>query len=508
MVTYGDFAASGLDLSPLGLIQNREYPEHFCTPKGAEILGEAGVDGIHFCFVPGHGETVFAVSPMNLPGEYVHPVARNFSDFLALLAACGDTAAIEQAWQWDQEAFSRFLRENPPSPEQREALGRLRERLGVLPMEEPFAYLRALQKEFDHTGVSLEPDSPEDAQAEPARQEWKVFFGGFFGGRGQGRAGKEKRMEKEFLWGEERWYLPAVYFCAKGLVAEFCVQIEPEKIRAFLDQWEDLLRGEKELSTAQQRRMELENPLELSFSPSLICNGKPLPPSHGCGLSWIPESCLPQGMENSPEAMELVAHYGLDEKKGWMFRRSSFPWATGKKPEIRSLILSLERIPGLIPGPCFPTPAVGESLTFCHPVTGGEHLLKVLDVENPLGFPGIVSRTPVWNILPFIPCSPIPGAGSAGGKVSAGGQRPQRPPRERPVKEPGGRAHFYPESHAAVAVGIIGGADGPTAVFFSPSGPAQPHTACSGLRFAPVEEVTWQMYFREKSCPGLEISLL
>ena len=42
MVTYGDFAASGLDLSPLGLIQNREYPEYFCTPKGAEILGEAG----------------------------------------------------------------------------------------------------------------------------------------------------------------------------------------------------------------------------------------------------------------------------------------------------------------------------------------------------------------------------------------------------------------------------------------------------------------------------------
>lgn len=191
MVTYGDFAASGLDLSPLGLIQNREYPEHFCTPKGAEILGEAGVDGIHFCFVPGHGETVFAVSPMNLPGEYVHPVARNFSDFLALLAACGDTAAIEQAWQWDQEAFSRFLRENPPSPEQREALGRLRERLGVLPMEEPFAYLRALQKEFDHTGVSLEPDSPEDAQAEPPGRSGRCSSAVF--SAAGARAGREKR---------------------------------------------------------------------------------------------------------------------------------------------------------------------------------------------------------------------------------------------------------------------------------------------------------------------------
>lgn len=72
-----------------------ENTAYFCTPKGAAIIGWAGVDGIHYCFVDGFGETVFAVSPMNV-GDYVHPVARNFEDLLRLLLSCVDMAALEQ----------------------------------------------------------------------------------------------------------------------------------------------------------------------------------------------------------------------------------------------------------------------------------------------------------------------------------------------------------------------------------------------------------------------------
>ena len=130
-VSYAQFLKSGIDLSPLGALPANRDDAYDCTPKGARIFARAGVDGIHFCFVRGYGETVFAVSPMNGATDTVHPVAANFEDFLRLLLSCGDTAPLEQAWQWNEAQFDAFLRDNPPTDEQYAALNRLR----ALPLE-------------------------------------------------------------------------------------------------------------------------------------------------------------------------------------------------------------------------------------------------------------------------------------------------------------------------------------------------------------------------------------
>jgi len=42
--------------------------------------------------IRGFGGMVFAVSPMNAAPDCVHPLARDFADFLRLLLACGDAA--------------------------------------------------------------------------------------------------------------------------------------------------------------------------------------------------------------------------------------------------------------------------------------------------------------------------------------------------------------------------------------------------------------------------------
>ena len=110
---YQKFLRKHLDLSSLSVMRREDNDPYFCTPKGASIFGWAGVDGIHFCFVRGFGETVFAVSPMNGGKDCVHVIARDFSDFLRLLLATGDSAALEQAWQWDEAQFDAFLAENP-----------------------------------------------------------------------------------------------------------------------------------------------------------------------------------------------------------------------------------------------------------------------------------------------------------------------------------------------------------------------------------------------------------
>ena len=142
MIIYGKFKQlqieENLDLSACGILPGKFISDYFCTPEGAAVIGWAGVDGIHYCMIEGFGEMIFAVSPMNTPGDYVHPLAKNFEDFLRLLLACGDAGVLEQAHQWNQERFDRLLRENPFTENQKRVLDSIKEIVGLTPMEQPF----------------------------------------------------------------------------------------------------------------------------------------------------------------------------------------------------------------------------------------------------------------------------------------------------------------------------------------------------------------------------------
>ena len=147
-----------LDTTLIGFAPGESTSDYFCTPKGATVIGWAGVDGIHYCFVRGFGEMVFAVSPMNTPGDYVHPLAKDFTDFLQLLLACGDAAALEQAHGWSEGQFDAFLRENPPTDEQQSVFEHIRSEFSLTQMEWPFAYIKALQAEFDYSDIPFTAD--------------------------------------------------------------------------------------------------------------------------------------------------------------------------------------------------------------------------------------------------------------------------------------------------------------------------------------------------------------
>ena len=192
---YQKFLRKHLDLSPLSVMRREDNDPYFCTPKGASIFGWAGVDGIHFCFVRGFGETVFAVSPMNGGRDCVHVIARDFSDFLRLLLATGDSAALEQAWQWDEAQFDAFLAENPPTDEQKAVLSQITTVFSLTPMERPWQYLHALQAEFDLSELKFTEDfyDPEmNGDAPEQKTDWKVYFdGSFWGHHGRERAGRK-----------------------------------------------------------------------------------------------------------------------------------------------------------------------------------------------------------------------------------------------------------------------------------------------------------------------------
>ncbi len=98
MNAYQKFRELNIDHATIGLDQNISDVNYFCTPIGAKVIGEAGVDGISYCFIKGFDEMVFAIGPSGLPGENVHPIANNFEDLLRLLLACGSMDAIEQTY--------------------------------------------------------------------------------------------------------------------------------------------------------------------------------------------------------------------------------------------------------------------------------------------------------------------------------------------------------------------------------------------------------------------------
>ena len=361
---YDRFLRSGIDLAPLGVARGDNEP-YFCTPRGASIIGWEGVDGVHYCFVRGYGETVFAVNPSNSAPDFIHALARDFDDFLRLLLATGGASIIEQCWHWPRDAF-------------RDAIGgahfeggvlalqdEIRQKLGLTPMPDPWDYIHALQDGFDYGKIKYtDPDCVPDS--EPTLEEWAVRFAP------RSKPGRELRLDARFHWAGREWLVPSAYVCAQGLVLDICTRIEPSEVRAFYGKWGT---EERDFSPAEQRQLEAENPYNFEIAPKVVLNGKPLSMKHGGGTGWIP------GRDgNSGFAHGFIGHYGLDASFGWKFQRCGFAWAARRAPElIDSLALTLDDIPADVPGEPFTVNTAGDKLTLSNPETGTEHTLTVLE---------------------------------------------------------------------------------------------------------------------------------
>lgn len=477
--TFQKFLRAGVDLSPLGFELRADAAPYFCTPKGARILGWAGVDGIHYCTVCGSGSRIFAVSPMNAAPECVHPIAESFEDFLRLLLACGDAAVLEQSWQWDEAQFSAFLNENPPTDEQKAALSELSRRMRFTPMPEPWRYLRALQASFS----PAEKPSPRLAQREA------FDCGLLLSSRSRGRFHTELALEKTFDWVGRHWLVPAAYVCGKGLAIDFCMRASADELRAFMQKWK--LSPENDdcaaFSQEDQLLLDAENPLALSFTPTLTVNGKTLHVSESASASFHP--CFPD--RETPLA-PLMRRYHLSDAFGWVVTCAWFPWNGRRPAAIRSIELSLRRTPATLPGPRFTVRAPGDAFRFTHPYTGTEHTLTALSLEAQTlpetafgrGFP--THFTLLRFALDPEPAEPV---------LISDTRESDRPVRPETVEGPS----------SARAVGVIGGADGPTALFVSGGA----HTACSALRFSPdTRDIEWRATFEASPRDDFSLSLL
>ena len=507
MEIYRKFVKKNIGLEPFGIYPWGEDDLFYdSTPTGARAIGRTGVDGVHYCFVRGYGETVFAVSPMNEPGECVHPVARSFEEFLGLLIACRGEAALEQSWMWDRQTFETFVAGEEHTPEQAAAAARLEEELAILPETDPFACLQEIREEVDCSRLKFSREYMElTAEDEPEEEPWLVRLGD------RGRPGRECRMNTRFRWAGRDFLIPSVYLCGKGLVMDFCISVPADREQAFLDRWSG--KAEEELTAAEREQITAENPLYLEYEPTAAVNGRDLPWKDGQGGSWC--GCLAgyDGTERNGQAW--MEHYGLDRSCCWSFMRYSFPWVTSRRPEIRSLSVKLEAVPQDATGPAF-TVEAGDRVELVHPATGEVHTLEVLDykeerLEGETVYGNYRYPDRLWS-LEYVLTPDLPQEEFQ--LRDSGGDRPRPLVREEREPAPKEQEHekfcYVPEAQNDAAIlGIIGGEDGPTAICcMSCDQPETGHAALSGLYFDLPEQVRWSPVFRIRPAENIEIYIV
>ena len=150
---FAQFQKLPIDKSLISLEPGSIEVSYFCYPVNAVPIGFEGC--ILYCFLPEYGEMVFAANPETCADSCVYPLAQNFSDFLRLILACGSANPVEQIAWMSRERFEDHLRAERTiqTEEQKAALERLQSTFGLTPMEDPFAYVKALQTGFDGSKI-------------------------------------------------------------------------------------------------------------------------------------------------------------------------------------------------------------------------------------------------------------------------------------------------------------------------------------------------------------------
>lgn len=148
MTMYEKFCQLQIDGRWIGLEKSDSDITYFCTPVDAQIIGWENC--IHYCFLPGYHDMVFAVNPETCADQFVYPLAMNFTDFLRLILSCGSSTAVEQIIGWSKEQFERFVAsaDNAIHPEQQTILDIITASLNLEPMEDPYEYVKRVQGQY------------------------------------------------------------------------------------------------------------------------------------------------------------------------------------------------------------------------------------------------------------------------------------------------------------------------------------------------------------------------
>mgnify|MGYP000821484583 FL=1 len=318
-------------------------------------------------------------------------------------------------------------------------------------------------------------------------KKYKVFYqGSLYGHFGRDRAGKEIEINKSFLWGGENWLVPSVYVCGKGLVADILKSVSVEDFRAFAEKFGlDKNSDSCDFSEEHLVKIEAENPLGGGIYVTAKTNGRESLMAFSSSDCWNP--LFPDGGDSE----KLLEKYGLDKSFCWQITRVSIPWRGRKPKKISSLSLCLRADRLRVSDMHFKAERPGDRTEFTNPATGKTHILTVTDIKRQslAQFPHIGKDEPKFFTLLRVDISPEISKDALLITDCAEGDR----------------THKGALPRNASAIGIIGGADGPTVII---SEYESGHTACSSMHFEPEYEPDWCMTFYDKPREDIEVELI
>lgn len=151
------------ELNHLGIVKYNNDNRYFCTPQEANIFAGLGVNGIHSCIIPRscceniEQSPVYVISPM-MPDHYVELVASSLQDFIDILVACKDAAALEYISYSGEEAFNtllfeidRCLVESPDYNEKvKETTKKLQSIFGVRAIDNIYQHVQTTRSNLDN----------------------------------------------------------------------------------------------------------------------------------------------------------------------------------------------------------------------------------------------------------------------------------------------------------------------------------------------------------------------
>lgn len=331
----------------------------------------------------------------------------------------------------------------------------------------------------------------------------KVYFSGNFSNHKRfERPGQEWGCDAYSNWAEQLWYIPAVYLCSKGLVADVCRMIPWEALKAYRDKWA-VYEGQEDLPEELYRQADAETPFDaIDYRPEVTVNGRAMEFKRGAGLYYDPYNT--QESASMEEVRRVIAHYGLDAVQGWEIRRWVFPWKTRRRPKnITSMSLKFiarERPHQAVSFHAEP----GKAVQFVHPVSGVPCTLTVQALEPaqlPLkNFPHADTwEWPRCCVRMRYTLTPAPSAGWVQVNDLAASDHPVQKKQAADSSHPG-----------AGAGAVIGGNDGPTAVFVNGRSDGAGCTAFSATHFAPVppQDVAWQVVYYQKDAADETVLLM
>lgn len=316
-------------------------------------------------------------------------------------------------------------------------------------------------------------------------KEWKVYYDGtLYAHIGRDHAGKEITVNKHFHWGELDCYIPAVYLCSKGLVADLCIETQAEVYSAFLKKWKLDTVEERFYSKEEREQMQQENPLEQHFRCTALIGDQRLWVRQMSSIYHIPGNA-------ETEIHPAMEHYHLSDSKIWGIYRLHFPWNRKRYKETMSL--SLQFSSSLVHVPAAVFDRSKSPITITHPVTKQAYQLEILEeIEEPVDFP---KRLPsfckklLYRLSPDLPANRFLLQDTVPSDVLRMGS-------------------IEDDTQSDASIGIIGGADGPTAIVFGGKEAEGLHVAFSAFHYAPVDTVTWRFSFLEKQRADVTVNIL